>query len=411
MRSGTGRLEPRMALVLTTCVLVLVICYVEARVHSFRVPLLPLDLLVGCAIGIACHELGHLTFAAVGSIPIRLIGVGAGPLLWRYRYGETWLELRVWPWAGRVVPYPLVNHRRYRWALFVLGGVLGNVAVICLLAGFDAVGAAPDTAGDVLGPIAFVQVLMIVGNMVPFSVTMRGKRVPTDGMWLLQLLRQPGDRPAQDRAAYIARLNRYSGGNTQPTISPASSRIWSDLSCYYLAPNGDARHDFRAALLHEVERGDLAPEEKMWVLDALVTDGLVSGDPAVLPHLDDWSRQALALGPELPTLLGSRGAVLIEVGRYEEGKALLAPLAAASQAGSLDAFMNRAFLALAERALGNEVSALQFANAARAAAEAIEKAPHVIAMLGRLAESMELECQREHPLHETTTDLEASSTE
>jgi len=39
--------------------------------------------------------------------------------------------------------------------------------------------------------------------------------------------------------------------------------------------------------------------------------------------------------------------------------------------------MNWAFLALAERALGK-------ANAARTAAQAIEKAPHVMATLGRL---------------------------
>jgi len=95
----------------------------------------------------------------------------------------------------------------------------------------------------------------------------------------------------------------------------------------------ETRRASQEALPRELEAGDLAPEEKMLVLDALATDGLVSRDPAVLPHLDDWSRQALALGPELPTPLGGRGAVLVEVGRYEEGKALLAPLAAASQAG------------------------------------------------------------------------------
>jgi hypothetical protein len=30
-------------------------------------------------VGVACHELGHLMFAAIGSIPIRLIVVGQGP--------------------------------------------------------------------------------------------------------------------------------------------------------------------------------------------------------------------------------------------------------------------------------------------------------------------------------------------
>jgi hypothetical protein len=168
------------------------------------------------------------------------------------------------------------------------------------------------------------------------------------------------------------------------TISPASSRVFCDAGWYYLSGDTDARHDFRAALLHEVEGGDLASEEKMWVLDALITDGLVSRDPAVRHYLDEWSRRALALGPELPTLLGSRGAVLVEFDRYEEGKALLAPLATASQAESLDSFMSRAFLALAERALENAAAAQELANAARTAAEAIQKAPHVMAMLARL---------------------------
>jgi hypothetical protein len=390
MRGTKGQPEPRTALVVGTCVLLALICDLAARRHGFQMPAVEW-FFVGLSIGALCHELGHAMFAAIGSMPIRLISVGRGPLLWRGRYGETWFELRVLPFGGFVRPYPLVNYRWYWWALFVLGGVLGNVAVICLLAGLEAIGATLDKEDNVLAAIGFAQVLIVVGNMVPFSVTVRGTRstldgktIPSDGMQLLRLLRQRRDGQAQNRGAYIARLSRYSGGNTQPTIGFASSRIWSDLDCYYLAPNGNARHDFRAALLHEVEGDDLAPEEKMWVLDSLVTDGLVSCDPAVLPHLDDWSRQALALSPELPTLLGSRGAVLVEIGRYEEGKALLVPLAVASEVGSLDAFMTRAFLARAERALGNEVGALQFANAARTAAEVIEKAPHVIAMLGRL---------------------------
>ena len=46
--------------------------------------------------------------------------------------------------------------------------------------------------------------------------------------------------------------------------------------------------------------------------------------------------------------------------------------------------MTRVFLALAEHAPGNEATALEFANAGRTAAEAIEETPDVIAMLARL---------------------------
>jgi fatty acid desaturase len=58
------------------------------------------EFLVGYSIGIVFHELGHLTFAAIGSIPVYQIRIGAGPLLWRSRFGDTWLELRVLPLSG-----------------------------------------------------------------------------------------------------------------------------------------------------------------------------------------------------------------------------------------------------------------------------------------------------------------------
>jgi hypothetical protein len=162
---------------------------------------------VGLSIGALCPELGHVMFAAIGSIPIRLIAVGVGPLLWRGRYGETWFELRVMPVGGFVRVYPLVNYRWYWLGLALLGGVLGNVAVICLVAELEAIGATLDKADDVLAAIGFAQVLIIVGNMVPFSVTVRGTRGtrrPTDGMQLLRLLWQRRDGPAQIRAVYIA---------------------------------------------------------------------------------------------------------------------------------------------------------------------------------------------------------------
>ena len=164
----------------------------------------------------------------------------------------------------------------------------------------------------------------------------------------------------------------------------ASSRILYQLSYSDRFTDEEACRDFREAMLRELEGGDLAREEKMLVLDALVTDGLISGDPAVCPRLDEWSEQALALGPELPTLLGSRGAVLVELGRYEEGKALLAPLVASSPAQSFDSFMSHAFLARAERALGDEAVARQFADVARTTAQAVQATPRLMTMLAQI---------------------------
>src|SRR5262245_42750817 len=180
--SGWGRLTPRTVFVL--CVAVLVICELVAREHGLFWPRLVLWFVVGCAIAATCHELGHLLCAAIGSIPIRSMVVGDGPLLWRRRFGETWFELRSLPFQGRVEPYPVVNSRWYGWVLFHFGGVMGNAAVICLVAALDAV-AAPKQAGEFLGPIAFAQLWAIVLALVPMWVSVGGARRPTDGMRLL----------------------------------------------------------------------------------------------------------------------------------------------------------------------------------------------------------------------------------
>ena len=383
MTSARGRLTPQTAFAFIVCLVVLaIICQLAATVHgSWIEPLLWLAL--GLAIGIACHELGHLLGAAIGSIPIRLVAVGVGPLLWRRRFGQTWFELRLLPYSGFVSAYPVVNSRWYRWALFLLGGVMGNVAVICLVAGLDAVGAAPAQPGASFGLVVSVQLYLIVVNLFPSCARVGGTCMPTDGLLLLQLLRQSRDEAAQLRAAYARALSKYSNRNSQLTMTSVSSRTLYHVACFQLATDVNSRRDFRDALLRELEGGDLVREEKMWVLDALVTDGLLSGDSAVRARLDAWSLQALELGPELPTLLGSRGAVLVELGCYEAGKTLLAPLAAADQAGPYDSLMSQAFLARAERALGNQAAARQFANAAHTIAEAISATPRVMAMLAR----------------------------
>lgn len=166
-------------------------------------------------------------------------------------------------------------------------------------------------------------------------------------------------------------------------MTAASSRLLYHVM--RLMNGKDVYPDARDGVLRELHRGDLSREEKILALDALVTSGIVSGAPAAHADLDVWSQQALALGPDLPTLRGSRGAVLVELGRCEEGKALLAPLASPGWPPSIDSFMSRAFLALAEHRLGNAAAARQFADAAHATAVKIaNKSPHLTAMLARI---------------------------
>src|SRR5262245_12085541 len=363
MTGATRHPLPRYALFFIVGVAALALCYIVVKLHgAWSPPPLVLGLVLGWVIGLVCHELGHALCAVVGSIPVHLIRIGSGPRVWRARIRETWIELHLLPWGGFVSPYLAMRATRFSWMLFILGGTLGNVAIIGVAIALDAAGVLPQASGALLGPVVAVQLIKILMNLDPTGIA--GQR-PNDGMLLLQLLQQPVDYSAQARRAYAASLSAYGDGNLQLPTTAASSRLLYQLSRSDRATNEETRRDFREALMRELERGALTREEKMLALDSLLTDGLIYGDDASRVHLDAWSQQAFAFAPTLPTLIGSRGASLVAIGQYEAGKALLAPLVISSKPGSFDAFMSEAFLALAEHRLGNEAEAQRLAQAAR----------------------------------------------
>jgi predicted Zn-dependent protease len=124
------------------------------------------------------------------------------------------------------------------------------------------------------------------------------------------------------------------------------------------------------------------------VLDWLVTQGLTSGDPAFRECLDQWSLRALRLGPDIETLCGSRGAVLAELGRWEEARSMLSKMVAAE--GSFDAFMTQVYLARAEDALGNAAAAKDLVEAARKTSASLPTSDATSKLLPRLESELGL---------------------
>jgi predicted Zn-dependent protease len=117
----------------------------------------------------------------------------------------------------------------------------------------------------------------------------------------------------------------------------------------------------------------------------LVTDGLLFADPMLLAEMEQWSLRALQLGPEVRTLVGSRGAVLIELGRYQEGKALLEGVAFTVDTEPFDVLMSSIFLARAEHALGNAAAAAALMAQVRSqTAQAGAHGPAVVSLIERI---------------------------
>jgi len=147
--------------------------------------------------------------------------------------------------------------------------------------------------------------------------------------------------------------------------SKAFLRICDQLGRLERHTDPSVRRDVWEALRHELGRRDLPADEEMLVLDSLITDALLYADPALGREREAWSLRAVQLGPRVSTLIGSRGAALVEAGRYEEGKAMLEPLVFAKDTVAFDGLISRIFLARAEHALGDEAAALPLMAQAR----------------------------------------------
>lgn len=314
-------------------------------------------------VGTVAHEAGHLLFAVIGSIPVHHVVIGSGPILMRRRIGELRLELRRLPTGGLVMPAAFGEIRRFWLALFAVGGVLGNVAVIAVVAWLDVARAAPTILQNIGGPLVLTQILMIVASLIPYRTIVDGELAYSDGLQLLRVLSGSFTSPP---VLLLARLH--------------GAERWT---------NEAVRHKVWEALRRELARGELRPVEETLALDFLVTDGLIFADPVLHPELDAWSLRALQIEPESITLIGSRGAVLVEIGHYQEGKSLLETVVFAKEAAPFDVFISRIFLARAEHALGNVAAARECLTDVPAMLQTSAAGPAVTALVERLKNEMQ----------------------
>lgn len=362
--------------------------FIYARLaEAYQLPLPhPLWFVVGFVIGLVFHEAGHALCAVLAKKHIRLVSIGVGSVLLEGRIGETKLEWRLLPFAGIVLCYPEFVRRPLPAVLFILGGVMGNAILAGALWLLDLTGAAPPAARTALEAIIFAQVVFIAVSLFPYRMTVGSIRIGSDGLQLLQLFLQPSDNWSKHAEAYTAELKRYSKIGAIPRIdAPYSARIFYQICNRDRWVDESAGREGRDALMRELASGELRGQEEMLVLDALLTYGLICDDQKLRPKLDEWSLRALALGPDIPSLLSTRGAILVSLGRYEEGKALLSSLPNRQDNASFDSMfdtlMNQVFLARAECALGNTTAARSLAAAAHTTAKILTASPAVALLM------------------------------
>ena len=117
---------------------------------------------------------------------------------------------------------------------------------------------------------------------------------------------------------------------------------------------------------------EVSTDHRAAPLDALATEVLKHRVKFFLPEADAWSQEAFALEPEKITLKGTRGFILVKLGRFDEGEALLREVWTTSD-GEVDAGITAFYLGFAARRQGCGRQARRWFRRARSFAPFVGK--------------------------------------
>jgi hypothetical protein len=319
---------------------------------------------------IIVHEFAHAAVGRALGMHVHSVTIGNGPRIGSWRLWDGVVVLCLIPLGGRTfASHTETRSFRLRHCLHSLAGPVSSLA-LCVgifplfLAANEQLDVRHDDPFSVTGLLAAtlgVLALTGLGCLIPFRLRAGGQQQWSDGFhvrWALTL--RIHEIENQVASYYVRRANQ-----TEGECSPNAAQEWHDLGLRRV-PNSEPLIMEYVAFL--CRNGGLAEAQKLATellarpahdsaqlvrrLDALACVPLYYPCPRLLPLADECSRRALELAPSDVTLKGTRGGVLVELGRIAEGKALLEECLDHSQSAT-DRAISASFLALAALREGN----------------------------------------------------------
>lgn len=305
------------------------------------------------------HELGHAIAAHWLGFRVFAIAAGVGPRIFERNVKGVRIRLHAYPFGG----FTLAAPREPRWfrtkqsLLTAAGPAVNAVLAACALLlardfELESILSEPRPALALLAANG----LLLTLNLLPMKATSAAGVVPNDGLALVKMPFLP------EQAVTEALVARYvlEADARREADSPQEACAWAERGLaefpgtpllhlslgFNLVLVGDcegARREFLAA----AETKDAPPALRALALNNAAWVDVVTAPNGRLEEADRLSREALETLGFVRALKGTRGAVLVEMDRSDEGVVLLQdalrerrddalhPMARASYAGAL----------------------------------------------------------------------------
>lgn len=324
------------------------------------VVVLGLALAALCWMGLFIHELGHAVPAWLCRFRIFEFRIGSGRPAFVRRLGPTQICLAPLPSGGLITYLPLhTRWYRLRSIAGLCGGPLANVATgaaALWLAHHSAPASRYQLLEFLLTGLGYISGGLALASLLPYYTTLFGRRFPTDGLQILQLLftRQDPSQAVhfcylreglslyevnlpQKAARWLRRALRHSQVRAEHPVASTCALILAE------AGHVDEAHQILSGML---ESTFSSPVSVQWrdTADVLGSLPIYFKRPDLLLEAKQVLQTAVADFPSHITLRGTLGGVLFELGETEEAEPMLEEVLATSDA-AIDRSLAAAYLA------------------------------------------------------------------
>jgi ribosomal protein L40E len=345
------------------------------------------------ALSLLPHELGHALIAKLMGFRVFYIVVGSGKKIGRKKLLGFNIEFRTVPLSGATITAPRdEKFFRLRYAAVLLAGplinvILGVAAWLLIQKGVLRVPIPPlslenaplalfNLFGTGLVPlhmIVLANLLLVAINLWPRHIRTALGKIPSDGLALVTMPFLPRKKSEAILASYYLYGVTDLFGNKDHAAAqryceeglkrfPENEHLLSLKGVNFLALRKfpEARECFAKLL----ERPAQDPMSRLVLLNNLAYANHLIGGAELLKEADHHSKYAMEQCPWVPLFKGTRGCVLIELNRIEEGISLLLD-AMQNHEDPESKAMEACHLAIGEKKRGNFEESRRYVEMAR----------------------------------------------
>lgn len=283
------------------------------------------------------HELGHVAAAQLAGLRVFGIEIGWGRSIADFYTGPLRWQVRAFPFGG--MAYATIRNTasyRLRQSIFVTGGPIVNAVLLLIaVATFNTDERLSDSITQGLSPgmmLFFANAALLASSLWPYEVSGSYGTLPNDALHLWRVWKCPKAEIEQlpvywyyYEAEHCRRQRDYS--QAEAWISDGLQRFPNSffLLCESLAILDDKREYGAGLALSEIllSRSGEFPGVEPLLLSNVAYFCTLAGDSKLIERADEASKRGLEEMPWAPGVKGTRGAVLLKLGRYEEALQLL----------------------------------------------------------------------------------------